>query len=264
MSNISFTIATVCYNAAETIERTLHSVGAQDYPFVEHLIIDGASKDATLNHLHLWEKQQEAMPTSHKLVVVSEPDKGLYDAMNKALRLATGDYVLFLNAGDCFHSPTTLSDIVRSIQSAQYPDSQLPAVLYGDTDLVDNDGQFLRHRRLSPPEQLRWQDFQQGMLVCHQAFFVRTDLGREINYDLSYRFSADYDWCLRIMQRAETLALPLHNTHLVVADYLAEGMTTRNHRASLLERFHIMKRHFGTTKTIAQHAWFVARTLLKR
>ena len=66
------------------------------------------------------------------------------------------------------------------------------------------------------------------------------------------------------MQRAETLALPLHNTHLVVADYLAEGMTTRNHRASLLERFHIMKRHFGTSKTIAQHAWFVARTLLKR
>ena len=184
--------------------------------------------------------------------------------MNKALRLATGDYVLFLNAGDCFHSPTTLSDIARSIQSAQYPDSQLPAVLYGDTDLVDNDGQFLRHRRLSPPEQLRWQDFQQGMLVCHQAFFVRTDLGREINYDLSYRFSADYDWCLRIMQRAEILALPLHNTHLVVADYLAEGMTTRNHRASLLERFHIMKRHFGTTKTIAQHAWFVARTLIKR
>ena len=102
------------------------------------------------------------------------------------------------------------------------------------------------------------------MLVCHQAFFVRTDLGREINYDLSYRFSADYDWCLRIMQRAEALTLPLHNTHLVVADYLAEGMTTRNHRASLLERFHIMKRHFGTTKTIAQHAWFVARTLIKR
>ena len=138
MSNISFTIATVCYNAADTIERTLHSVGAQEYPFVEHLIIDGASKDATLNHLHLWEKQQEEMPTSHKLVVVSEPDKGLYDAMNKALRLATGDYVLFLNAGDCFHSPTTLSDIARSIQSAQYPDSQLPAVLYGDTDLVDD------------------------------------------------------------------------------------------------------------------------------
>ena len=68
---MTFTIATVCYNAANTIERTLHSVGAQDYPFVEHLIIDGASKDATLNHLHLWEKQQVAMPTSHKLVVVS-------------------------------------------------------------------------------------------------------------------------------------------------------------------------------------------------
>ena len=212
MSNISFTIATVCYNAADTIERTLHSVGAQEYPFVEHLIIDGASKDATLNHLHLWEKQQEEMLTSHKLVVVSEPDKGLY----------------------------------------------------GDTDLVDDAGRFLRHRRLSPPEQLRWQDFRQGMLVCHQAFFVRTDLGREINYDLSYRFSADYDWCIRIMQRAETLALPLHNTHLVVADYLAEGITTRNHRASLLERFHIMKRYFGTSKTIAQHVWFVVRALLKR
>lgn len=184
--------------------------------------------------------------------------------MNKALRLASGDYVLFLNAGDCFHTSTTLSDIARSVDEAHYPPQQLPAVLYGDTDLVDNEGQFLRHRRLSPPEKLSWRSFQQGMLVCHQAFFVRADFGREINYDLSYRFSADYDWCIRIMQCAEAESLPLHNTHLIVADYLAEGMTTRNHRASLKERFRIMAHHFGHTKTIAQHAWFVARALLKR
>ena len=142
----------------------------QDYPHVEHLIVDGASKDATLNLLHLWEKQSEESETPHKLVVVSEPDKGLYDAMNKALRLASGDYVLFLNAGDCFHTSTTLSDIARSVAEANYPPQQLPAVLYGDTDLVDNEGQFLRHRRLSPPEKLTWRSFQQGMLVCHQAF----------------------------------------------------------------------------------------------
>ena len=151
---MTFTIATVCFNAADTLERTLQSVREQDYPHVEHLIVDGASKDATLNLLHLWEKQSEESETPHKLVVVSEPDKGLYDAMNKALRLASGDYVLFLNAGDCFHTSTTLSDIARSVAEANYPPQQLPAVLYGDTDLVDNEGQFLRHRRLSPPEKL--------------------------------------------------------------------------------------------------------------
>ena len=264
MSNISFTIATVCYNAADTIERTLHSVGAQEYPFVEHLIIDGASKDATLNHLHLWEKLQEEMPTSHKLVVVSEPDKGLYDAMNKALRLATGDYVLFLNAGDCFHSPTTLSDIARSIQSAQYPDSQLPAVLYGDTDIVDAEGRFLRHRRPVPRQGLSWRSFSRGMLVCHQAFYALTSLAKQTPYNLHYRFSADVDWCIRVMKMAEQKGLVLRPIHAVVVNYLDGGMSIKHHRSSLKARFNVMRTHYGLCTTCAVHIWFLIRSFLRK
>ena len=92
------------------------------------------------------------------------------------------------------------------------------------------------------------------MLVCHQAFFPRHTLIEP--YDLQYRFSADFDWCIHIMKKARTF----HNTHLILIDYLAEGMTTQNHKASLLERFRIMTRHYGLLSTLAHHAWFVVRS----
>ena len=135
---------------------------------------------------------------------------------------------------------------------------QLPDVLYGETELVDHEGHFLRMRRLSAPEVLTWKSFRQGMLVCHQAFFPRRDL--VMPYDLRYRFSADFDWCIKIMKKSKVL----HNTHLTLIDYLAEGMTTRNHKASLKERFRIMTRHYGWTSTLAFHLWFVLRLLLKK
>ena len=96
------------------------------------------------------------------------------------------------------------------------------------------------------------------MLVCHQAFFARRD--RLVNYDLHYRFSADFDWCIRIMKQSKTL----HNTHLTLIDYLNEGMTTRNHKASLKERFRIMCKHYGYFSTILRHLWFALRLLLHK
>lgn len=263
---IRFTIATVCYQAEQTIERTLRSVADQDYAAIEHLIIDGASTDATLALVKKYLPNNQKGIAAHEggissphLRLISEPDKGLYDAMNKALRWAQGDYILFLNAGDTFHRNDTLSSI-----AAQLDKQKLPAILYGDTDLVDTMGVFLRHRRLSPPERLTWKDFRAGMLVCHQSFFVRCDLARTQPYDLRYRFSADYDWCIRLLRQAEQQNLPLHNTHLIVSNYLAEGMTTRHHRASLLERLRIMAAHYGWPRAIAQHLWFVVRAFWKK
>ena len=259
---IRFTVATVCHNASATLRCTLQSVVTQDYPHIEHLIIDGASKDYTAQLMQQYLVFYQRIEDGRTLVFRSEPDKGLYDAMNKALRQATGDYILFLNAGDKLHTSTTLSDIAAQL-SASYGDT-LPAVLYGDTHLVDENGKFLRPRRLSPPEQLRAHDFVNGMLVCHQAFFARTDLARAEPYNLRYRFSADYDWCIRLMLQAEQRGLSLHNTHLVVADYLSEGLTTRHHKASLRERFRIMAHHYGLFTALARHAWFVIRALIKR
>lgn len=240
-----FSVITVCYNAEATIEDTIQSVISQTYHHVEYIIVDGASKDRTMDIVNRYRE--------HIAIVVSERDKGLYDAMNKGIGLATGDYLCFLNAGDSFHEDDTLQQMVHSIHTPQLPD-----VLYGETELVDHEGHFLRMRRLSAPEVLTWKSFRQGMLVCHQAFFPRRDL--VMPYDLHYRFSADFDWCIKIMKKSKVL----HNTHLTLIDYLAEGMTTRNHKASLKERFRIMTRHYGWTSTLAFHLWFVLRLLLKK
>lgn len=240
-----FSVITVCYNAEATLEDTIQSVISQTYHHVEYIIVDGASKDRTLDIVNRYRDRIA--------VVVSEPDKGLYDAMNKGIRLATGDYLCFLNAGDSFHEDDTLQQMVHSIHTLQLPD-----VLYGETELVDHEGHFLRMRRLQAPEHLTWKSFRQGMLVCHQAFFPRRDL--VMPYDLRYRFSADFDWCIKIMKKSKVL----HNTHLTLIDYLAEGMTTRNHQASLKERFLIMARHYGWASTVTHHAWFALRLLLKK
>lgn len=239
-----FSIITVTYNAGEVIEDTIRSVIAQTYHHVEYIIVDGASKD---NTLAIIDRYREKIQT-----VVSEPDKGLYDAMNKAIGVATGDYLCFLNAGDCFHEDNTLQQMVHTINGEELPD-----VVYGETAIVDKDGHFLHMRRLSAPERLTWKSFKQGMLVCHQAFFAKRSLVEP--YDLSYRFSADFDWCIRIMKKARSL----HNTHLTVIDYLDEGMTTQNRKASLKERFRIMAKHYGMISTVAHHAWFVVRMVVK-
>lgn len=241
-----FSIITVTYNAADTIEDTIQSVISQTYHHVEYIIIDGASKDNTLNIVNRYRE--------HITCLVSEPDKGLYDAMNKGMQLATGDYLCFLNAGDSFHEDDTLQLMVHSLRNTE----KLPDVIYGETELVDSEGHFLRMRRLSAPETLNWKSFRQGMLVCHQAFFARRQLTEP--YNLQYRFSADFDWCIRMMKKASVL----HNTHLTLIDYLAEGMTTQNHQASLRERFYIMTRHYGWLSTILHHAWFAIRLLIKK
>ncbi len=241
-----FSLITVTYNAGAVLEDTIQSIITQTYKNVEYILIDGASTDNTMRIIERYR--------DHIHTVVSEPDQGLYDAMNKGLSLATGDYVCFLNAGDCLHEDDTLLGMVHSV-AATHEAPCPPDVLYGDTALVDSEGHFLRMRRLTPPEHLTWKSFRHGMLVCHQAFFARRAIAP--HYDLRYRFSADFDWCIRVMKQARYL----HNTHLTLVDYLDEGLTTRNHRASLIERFHIMCRHYGTVPTVMRHLWFALRTL---
>ena len=255
--SIKITVATVIWNPGPLLQRTLDSVIDQDYTNIEHVIVDGRSKDGTMVILHQYQERNSLKTPRHEINMISEPDNGLYDAMNKAINMATGDYIVFLNAGDKFHSDNVLSDIAECAQSR-------PAVIYGNTDIVDDNGNFLYKRRLQPPTHLDWKSFRHGMLVCHQAFFARTDLAKATPYNLKYHYSADFDWCIRIMREAEREGLPLVNAHTVVADYLSEGMTTRHHKASLRERFHIMKHHYGLLTTLVQHAWFVVRSVTKK
>ena len=262
---IKFTIVTITYNAAPVFMRTADSVLAQTYRNVEHIIVDGASNDGTADLASDYKRRSDEAMNGHEVRVVSEPDKGLYDAMNKGLRLATGDYVCFLNAGDFFPDATTISLICANsrLDERQKAGEPMPAVLYGDTDWVDNDGHYLCRRPLTPPERLTWRSFRSGMLVCHQAFYARTDIARRTPYDLRYRYSADVDWCIRMMKEGERMGLQTANTHATVACYQREGQTTEHHRASLAERFDVMRRHYGLPVTLAMHAWFVVRAVLK-
>ena len=256
---IRFTIVTITYNAASVVSRTLQSVLDQDYEGVDHLIVDGASTDDTLRLVDAYKSQSDASGRGHKVIVQSEPDHGIYDAMNKGLTQASGDYVLFLNAGDFFPSANTLSEVSHHCHLGELPTAELPGVLYGNTDIVDGEGRYLHPRRLQPPAKLTWRSFRKGMLVCHQAFYARTDIAKTHQYDTRYRYSADVDWCIRVMREADRMALPLANIGMVTACYTEEGTTTRHHRESLRERFHVMRRHYGLLSTLSMHAWFVVR-----
>ena len=255
---IKFSIITVTFNAGRAFSTTADSVLSQIYSEVEHIVVDGASTDGTLDLARRYAQRNEESASGHEVVVRSEPDKGIYDAMQKGLNMATGDYVCFLNAGDWLPSADTLLTIADKIDL-----DCRPGVLYGDTDIVDDEGRFLFHRRLSPPERLTWRSFRQGMVVCHQAFYARTDIAQAVDYDQSFRLSADVDWCIRVMKKCEEKGLELKNLHSTVVNYLREGQSTRHHRASLKERFRIMARHYGWLPTVVLHAWFALRMLVR-
>lgn len=257
---IKFTIVTCTYNAEAVLQRTLDSVMKQTYCNIEHLIIDGVSKDKTLTMVKAYQHKNDVGESAHEILVFSEPDKGLYDAMNKGIDRATGDYLIFLNAGDVFPSEDTLEFVEGCVGEGE----ELPGVLYGDTDIVNMDGHFLRHRRLTPPKRLSWRSFMWGMLVCHQSFYARADIAKGIHYNLDYRFSADVDWCIRIMREAARRYLPLRNVNAVITNYLDGGMSVQNHKASLKERFQVMRSHYGLLTTLFVHAWFVVRGVFKK
>ena len=255
---IKFTIVTVTYNAEGVLRPTTDSVLMQSYAHVEHLIIDGASTDHTLQIAEEYRQKSADAASGHEIRIISEPDKGIYDAMQKGLDRATGDYVCFLNAGDRLPNADTLLMIADKVDN-----ERMPGVLYGDTDIVDDEGNYLFRRRLTPPEQLTWRSFRHGMVVCHQAFYARTDIAKRVDYDLQFRYSADVDWCIRVMKECENDGLELKNLHLTVVNYLQEGQTTLHHRASLRERFRVMARHYGWLSTLVMHGWFAIRQLYK-
>lgn len=213
--------------------------------------MDGASTDDTVPLAEAYRRRNPDL----RVDIVSEPDQGLYHAMNKALERARGQYVVFLNAGDALHSPDTLERVERLTHMGA------PAVIYGETDIVDRDGHFVAHRRLKAPAHLTWRSFREGMLVCHQSFYARLDLVPP--YDLRYRYSADVDWCIRVLKVADRAQLPTIHARRVLTDYLQEGLTTAHHRASLIERFRIMSRHYSLPVTLAMHAWFALRAIIR-
>lgn len=237
MTKIS--IITICYNAAQELPPTLQSVAAQDYPNIEYIIVDGGSQDDSLEII------ARLCPQA---LVKSEPDRGLYDAMNKGLQRATGSYVWFLNAGDALHTPHTVAHVVATLEKENFPE-----VLYGDTLIVNEARQSLGLRRLRPPKQLTPRHYLKGMLVCHQAFVVARAIAQP--YNLHWKLSSDFDWCFRMVKAANHTA----GDTTVWVEYLAGGLSQQRHWQSLKERFAIMQQHFGLLPTVWAHITFLFR-----
>ncbi len=169
----SVTVITVCYNAHDMLRKTIDSVLGQDYPLMEYIIVDGASTDGTVRMLEVLDGGNV------KVQWISEPDRGIYDAMNKGVALAGGEWVIFMNAGDTFYSPTTISDVF----SHQYnPDVE---VIYGDVAKSGHDGNIVIKKAGEPYNSHR-------MFFCHQSAFTRREALTRHPFDISHRFSADF------------------------------------------------------------------------
>jgi glycosyltransferase involved in cell wall biosynthesis len=230
------TIITVVYNGENLIERTIKSVINQDYLLIEYVIIDGASTDGTLA---IAEKYK-----SHIAQLISAKDNGIYDAMNKGLKNATGDYVLFLNAGDELYSNHTLSSVFALGPADVY---------YGNTAVVDMQGEILADRRLTPPEQLTWKSLRFGMCVSHQSFIAKRVLCEL--YNLDYSISADIDWVITVLKKANKII----NAKNYISKFLTGGASHKNRAKALKQRFSIMVKHYGLLATLINHGYILLR-----
>lgn len=236
-------IITITYNAEETIGVTLESVSQQTFGNYEHIVVDGASTDHTIELARQYPEVR----------ILSERDSGLYDAMNKGMRLARGKYLLFLNSGDTFHDADTLA--AYAVAARRGDD-----IIFGDTVIVDSQRHIIGRRHLTAPVELTVDSFAKGMLVCHQAFMVRREIAPD--YDTSYRFSADYDWTVRCIKNADPRRCT--NLGLIAIDYLRDGLTDRNKMKSLRERYRIMATHYGGPRTFFNHIGFLFRALKRK
>ncbi|GKW30678.1 glycosyltransferase family 2 protein [Pectobacterium brasiliense] len=178
-------IITATYNSAKTISDTLKSLNAQTYPDIEYIIIDGGSKDNTLSLIK--------SSCSRVSVIISEPDKGIYDALNKGILSATGDIVGFLHSDDFFAYPDAVKDIVDAMR-----ESNADAV-YGDLNYISStDNDVIVRKWVSGGFDIN--KMKLGWMPPHPTFYMkRACYQRFGSFDLSYRISADYDSLLRYL-----------------------------------------------------------------
>lgn len=229
-------IITVVFNSEIYIEPTIKNILNQTFKNFEYIIIDGNSKDKTVDIIKAYEDKIS--------IWISEPDKGLYDAMNKGLMHATGEYILFINSGDKLFNNTTLEDIFILPEADVY---------YGDTLIINTEDQELGLRRLRPPEKLNFKSFKKGMLVCHQSFIARKSLVPL--FDLSFKYASDYDWAIKILRKSDKII----NTHLTISRFLEGGQTSKTVYKGLMERFIIMKKHYGLFSAIMLNLLLIPR-----
>ncbi|MGB5966192.1 MAG: glycosyltransferase family 2 protein [Sulfurimonadaceae bacterium] len=222
-------IVTVVFNGKDALKKTIDSVINQTYKNIEYILIDGASTDGTTDIIKQYENQID--------IRISEPDKGVYDAMNKGLKLASGEWVNFLNAGDTFFSNETINEIFNTKTQNEFK------LIYGDWINVNNKG--LKNYIKSLPY-LNKRHLKRRLQMNHQSLFVKT---KNIpNYDLTYKIKADYQWIIDIVQNLhgnEILYLPKP-----LVKYDLEGLSATALLQNMKEYIYLTKRNFGIMQVI--------------
>jgi glycosyltransferase involved in cell wall biosynthesis len=180
-------IITISYNSAETIEDTIKSVVSQDYPNIEYIIIDGASKDTTLS---IVDKYKDKIAK-----VISEKDKGIYDAMNKGVQNATGDIIGILNSDDYYYDTTVISEVVRLFEQEK-TDGLYADLVYVDRADSEKIIRYWKSGKYTPGK------FLKGWMPPHPTFFVKKEVYTHFGlYNTDLRSAADYEFMLRVIHK---------------------------------------------------------------
>jgi len=232
-------IITVVKNAEKVLERTIKSIIAQAYPAIEYIIVDGVSQDNTLKIIKKYEK--------HISRWISEPDKGIFDAMNKGLKLAKGRYVWFLCAGSEIYDSNALKKAFETEKNAD--------AYYGETVLTNMEGEEIGWRRRQAPEQLSWKQFNRGGPICHEALIIKKSLVGE--YDLQYRVAAD-DWIITGLKKSKRVV----NAHTILCKFLIGGFSKKHEFRGWVERYRTFNKHFGVLNNFFNHFFIITGFIL--
>ncbi len=216
-----FSIVTVCFNAENDITKTIESVLLQSCKDYEYIIIDGASTDSTLDVVKSYAHKFKEKGLS--FIINSEPDSGIYDAMNKGIAMATGQWIIFLNAGDVFYNKDVLALVSKeNLDSA--------GVVYGNT-IFERNGYF----RYAVPPQL--EHFKIEMPICHQSVFVKTILMKDKPFNLKYKICADYDFLIG----AYLNNVPFIYVDIPFSIFSFGGISSSSYKSHLMLRLENMK-----------------------
>ncbi|TIP74946.1 MAG: glycosyltransferase [Mesorhizobium sp.] len=227
---MKISVLTVCWNSAATIRHTLDSFFSQSHESKELIVVDGASSDETLSIVHSYPQEQ--------MRLLSEPDRGMYDALNKGLRLYTGDAIGVLNSDDCYHDRFVLSRISEALQEAD--------VAHGSLNFVENQltKRVVRRWRATPKPS---KGFRSGWMPAHPTFYVRRTVAEAVgDFDLELKVASDYDWMLRAIELFGFRSVLIDQ---VMIDMMQGGKSTKgiwSHVAHNIEALHSRRKWLGS------------------
>lgn len=249
---MKISIITITYNAEQGLGNTILSVLNQSNHDFEYWIIDGNSKDRTKEIITEFSQRVESgeFPgvDGSQFNWISEPDRGLYDAMNKGIAKATGTFVWFMNAGDRIYETETLQKVQDLLEIEPECD-----FIYGQSIMIDEDGKEIGERHKIAPKVLHVNDFLNGLVVCHQSVIVRKDITP--TYNLNYIIASDYDWMIRTFESSSCRGY----IDQYLSKFQISGVSSQKRKLAWKERFGIMKSHFGIIKTLWAHFLIIVK-----